>query len=101
MKHLNKLNLRGNDLTILGDMTFTFTPQLRRLDLSSNRLQVIRDQALVGLNRLYNLNLTANQLSSLDQTALAPIWLNMINSSMVFNIQGNLFYSGANWSSKL
>lgn len=98
MKHLSKLNLRGNDLTILGDMTFTFTPQLRRLDLSSNRLQVIRDQALVGLNRLYNFNLSSNQLSSLDQAALAPIWLNMINSSMVFNIQGKLYFPGVNLS---
>ena len=65
-----------------------YVPKLKTLNLQSNQLQVVRDEALSGLESLNHLNLAENQLTSMTHSSFAPIWSNLINSSMNFYIQG-------------
>lgn len=71
--HPVALDLRGNSITDIPDLTFSNQPQLRELDLSDNNITTIPARAFAGLRYLSYLNLRRNKLTSFPLEALKEI----------------------------
>jgi Leucine-rich repeat (LRR) protein len=60
------------------------------LDLSDNDITVLTSESLTGLEKLQTLYLQRNRLTTLGLSTFKPIWSNLMDSTMLLDISGNL-----------
>lgn len=77
--HLVKLNLKGNLLEALPEMTFSgLEESLAELDLSENKLALFPIVPLIKMENLRSLRLSVNRITSIDQDLPVQYFMSLI-----------------------
>uniref|UniRef100_A0A182M6A0 LRRCT domain-containing protein n=1 Tax=Anopheles culicifacies TaxID=139723 RepID=A0A182M6A0_9DIPT len=85
LRHLQKLRLDGNQLSVIVDELFMYQRELTFLDVSRNRLAKIADRAFENLSNLTYLDASYNKLSLIEPACFRPL-----RNLQTLNISGNL-----------
>jgi Leucine-rich repeat (LRR) protein len=88
--HLTSLDLSYNKISSLLPRDLSLAPGLQRLNLRGNRLSVLSDQSLTGLWSLAVLDLADNQLAALPATGLFHAAANLQELSLQNNSLASL-----------